>query len=50
MTYSGVSSMRLTCGLSDAQVGAFSEALMTEAQKSGWIVISIKNHWKRISF
>jgi hypothetical protein len=30
MTDSGVSSMRLTCGLSDAHVGAFSEAHVDE--------------------
>ena len=35
-------------GLPDTHVGIFSETLMTEAQKSGWIVISMKNDWKRI--
>jgi hypothetical protein len=35
-------------GLPDTHVGTFSEALMTEANKNGWIVISMKNDWKRI--
>ena len=35
-------------GLPDTHVGTFSEALMTEANKSGWIVISMKDDWKRI--
>ena len=35
-------------GLPDTNVGTFSEALMTEANKNGWIVISMKNDWKRI--
>ncbi len=35
-------------GLPDTHVGTFSDALMSEAQKSGWIVISMKNDWKRI--
>jgi len=35
-------------GLPATQVGTFSDALMTEAQKNGWIVISMKNDWKRI--
>jgi hypothetical protein len=29
-------------------VGTFSEALLSEANKNGWIVISMKNDWKRI--
>jgi phosphoglycolate phosphatase-like HAD superfamily hydrolase len=35
-------------GLPDTHVGTFSEALMTTANKNGWIVISMKNDWKRI--
>ena len=35
-------------GLPDTHVGTFSDALMTEANKSGWIVISMKDDWKRI--
>jgi phosphoglycolate phosphatase-like HAD superfamily hydrolase len=35
-------------GLPDTHVGTFSEALMTEANKNGWIVISMKDDWKRI--
>jgi hypothetical protein len=35
-------------GLPDTHVGTFSDTLMTEAQKNGWIVISIKNDWKRV--
>jgi len=35
-------------GLPDSHVGTFSEALMTEAQKNGWTVISMKNDWKRV--
>jgi hypothetical protein len=31
-------------------VDTFSEALMAEANKSGWIVISMKDDWKRIFF
>jgi hypothetical protein len=32
----------------DTKVGTFSDALMAEAKKSGWIVISMKNDWKCI--
>jgi len=35
-------------GLPDTKVGTFSLALMDEAKKSGWIVISMKNDWKRV--
>ncbi len=35
-------------GLPDTKVGTFSEALMAEANKSGWTVISMKDDWKRI--
>ena len=35
-------------GLPATKVGTFSDALMAEAKKSGWIVISMKKDWKRI--
>jgi len=35
-------------GQPDTHVGTFSEALMVEANKNGWIVISMKDDWKRI--
>lgn len=35
-------------GLPDTHVGTFSEALLTEAKSNGWIVISMKDDWKRI--
>ena len=35
-------------GLPDTKVGTFSQALMDEAKKIGWVVISMKNDWKRI--
>jgi phosphoglycolate phosphatase-like HAD superfamily hydrolase len=35
-------------GLPDTHVGTFSEALLTQANKSGWVVISMKDDWKRI--
>ena len=31
-----------------SKVGTFTEALMAEAKKKGWTVISMKNDWKRI--
>jgi hypothetical protein len=31
-----------------SKIGTFPDALMAEAQKQGWIVISMKNDWKRI--
>ena len=31
-----------------AKVGTFPDALMDEAKKQGWTVISMKNDWKRI--
>jgi phosphoglycolate phosphatase-like HAD superfamily hydrolase len=31
-----------------SKIGTFSDALMAEAKKNGWIVISMKNDWKRI--
>ena len=35
-------------GLPDTKVGTFTQALYDEAMKDGWIVISMKNDWKRI--
>ena len=35
-------------GLPDTKVGAFTQALYDEAKKKGWIVISMKNDWKKI--
>jgi phosphoglycolate phosphatase-like HAD superfamily hydrolase len=32
----------------NSKVGTFSDALMTEAKKRGWTVISMKNDWNRI--
>jgi phosphoserine phosphatase len=35
-------------GLPDTHIGTFSDALLLEATKNQWIVISMKNDWKRI--
>jgi len=35
-------------GLPDSKVGTFTQELYDEAQNNGWIVISMKNDWKRI--
>jgi phosphoglycolate phosphatase-like HAD superfamily hydrolase len=35
-------------GLPATKVGAFTQALYDEAKKQGWIVISMKDDWKRI--
>ena len=35
-------------GLPDTKVGTFTQALYDEAMKQGWIVIRMKNDWKRI--
>jgi phosphoglycolate phosphatase-like HAD superfamily hydrolase len=35
-------------GLPDTKFGTFPESLMKEAKKKGWIVISMKDDWKRI--
>lgn len=35
-------------GLPDTKIGAMSQALYDQAVKDGWIVISMKNDWKRI--
>jgi phosphoglycolate phosphatase-like HAD superfamily hydrolase len=35
-------------GLPDTKIGAFSDALMTEAKQRGWTVISMKTDWRRL--
>jgi phosphoglycolate phosphatase-like HAD superfamily hydrolase len=35
-------------GLPNTKVGTFTPALYDEAKKQGWVVISMKNDWKRI--
>ena len=35
-------------GLPDTKVGTFTEALYDEAKKRGWVVISMKDDWKRL--
>src|SRR5262245_35042863 len=35
-------------GLPDTKVGTFTQSLYDEAKKDGWVVISMKNDWKRI--
>lgn len=35
-------------GLPESRVGAFSQALYDEAKKRGWVVISMKDDWKRL--
>ena len=35
-------------GLPDTKVGAFTQALYDEATTHGWVVISMKNDWRRI--
>jgi phosphoglycolate phosphatase-like HAD superfamily hydrolase len=35
-------------GLPDTKVGTFTQALYNEAKQQGWIVISMKDDWKRI--
>jgi hypothetical protein len=32
----------------ESKIGTFSDALMAEAKQKGWIVISMKNDWKRM--
>ncbi len=31
-----------------SKVGTFTDALMAQAKKNGWTVISVKNDWKRV--
>jgi phosphoglycolate phosphatase-like HAD superfamily hydrolase len=35
-------------GMPDTKVGTFSDSLMAEAKKNGWVVISMKDDWKHI--
>jgi phosphoserine phosphatase len=35
-------------GMPDTKFGTFSQSLMDEAKNKGWVVISIKDDWKRI--
>jgi phosphoglycolate phosphatase-like HAD superfamily hydrolase len=35
-------------GLPDTKVGTFTQALYDQAQKQGWVVISMKSDWQRI--
>jgi hypothetical protein len=35
-------------GRPDSKVGTFTQELYDEAQKDGWVVISMKNDWKQI--
>jgi hypothetical protein len=35
-------------GLPDSRVGTFTQALYDEAKKRGWVVISMKDDWKRV--
>ena len=35
-------------GLPDTKVGTFTQELYDEAKKDGWVVVSMKNDWKRI--
>ena len=35
-------------GLPDTKVGTFTQDLYDEAKKDGWVVISMKNDWKKI--
>jgi len=35
-------------GLPDTKIGAFTQALHDDAKKRGWVVISIKDDWKRL--
>jgi phosphoglycolate phosphatase-like HAD superfamily hydrolase len=35
-------------GLPDTKVGTFNQALYDEAKKKGWVIISMKNDWKKI--
>jgi hypothetical protein len=35
-------------GLPDSKIGAFTQVLYDEAKKRGWVVISMKDDWKRL--
>ena len=48
MTMPSASTYGPAQGLPDTKVGAFTQALYDEAKKDGWIVISMKNDWKKV--
>ena len=35
-------------GLPNSKIGTFPQALYDQAMKDGWVVVSMKNDWKRI--
>jgi hypothetical protein len=35
-------------GLPNTKVGTFNQPLYDEAKKKGWVIISMKNDWKKI--
>jgi hypothetical protein len=35
-------------GLRDSRIGTFPQSLYDQAGKQGWVVISMKNDWKRV--
>jgi hypothetical protein len=35
-------------GLPATKVGAFTQTLHDQARKQGWVVVSIKNDWRRV--
>jgi hypothetical protein len=35
-------------GLGATRVGTFTQALYDEAKKQGWVIISMKDDWKRV--
>jgi hypothetical protein len=35
-------------GLPDSKFGTFTQSLMDQANRDGWVVISMKNDWARI--
>ena len=35
-------------GLRDSKVGTFPQSLYDQADKQGWLVISMKNDWKQV--
>jgi hypothetical protein len=35
-------------GLPDSKIGKFTQPLYDQAKKQGWIVISMKDDWKRV--
>jgi hypothetical protein len=35
-------------GLPDTRIGTFTQDLLDQARKEGWVVVSMKDDWKRI--